>query len=40
MIRGSQLMVGPWTHTTDSTFRYTDFGIQGRFLSQFKSVLR
>jgi putative CocE/NonD family hydrolase len=38
--RGSQLMVGPWTHTTDSHFRYTDFGVQGRFLGQFKTVLR
>jgi putative CocE/NonD family hydrolase len=38
--RGTQLMVGPWTHTTDSTFRYTDFGVQGSFLGQFKTVLR
>jgi putative CocE/NonD family hydrolase len=38
--RHSQLIVGPWTHTTESRFRFTDFGVEARFLGQIKTVLR
>jgi putative CocE/NonD family hydrolase len=38
--RSSQLIIGPWTHTTESSFRSTDFGKQARFLGRFKTVLR
>jgi hypothetical protein len=38
--RASQLIIGPWTHTTESNFRYTDFGKQARFLGQIGTLLR
>jgi putative CocE/NonD family hydrolase len=38
--RDSQLIVGPWTHTTESRFRSTDYGTDARFLGQVKSVMR
>jgi putative CocE/NonD family hydrolase len=37
--RSSRLVIGPWTHRTESRFRSTDFGEQARFLGQIKTIL-
>ncbi len=38
--RASQIIIGPWTHTTESRFRALDFGEEARFLGQSRAIFR
>jgi putative CocE/NonD family hydrolase len=38
--RQSQLIIGPWTHLTESRFRKEDFGQAARFLGQISIIAR